>query len=197
MTMFNPNKIIAASVAVICLSAAGIAAVSSASGSPTERPHVAALTAGQATTPPANVTAGLSSADAADRGADTSKVRAIVAAGATWYLAPTNDGACLVTQGATVTCASAHNVNAGSLVSIELAGAIGAGGKLQPNGEATLRGIAPDGVAKVTVADASGKTLGTALVKANAYSLSVAGLNPGSQLTFVDSRGNTANWIEF
>jgi hypothetical protein len=98
-----------------------------------------------------------------------------------------------VAEDTTTTCASTNNTNAGSLVSIELTGTTGSGDRLRPRGGAILRGIVPDGVAKVVIADASGNTLGSAPVTTNAYHVDVSGLSQGSTLKLVDGKGNTAS----
>ncbi len=193
MRTLNTKKMIAASFAVAALSGASIALVSSASGSPAASLNVTALASGEIAALPATVSEELRSGDAADRGADAANARALSTSAGTWYLAPTNDGACLITEDSTMTCASVANVNAGSLTSIELTGGTGSGDQFRPGGSAVLRGIAPDGVAKVVITDVTGNMLASAPVTDNAYSVRVAALGKGTTLKLVGGDGSTAS----
>jgi len=182
-------KVIAASLAVAGIPGASIAVVSSASGAPS--PSVSALTAGSAATLPAPVANQLRSGDPAARGADPANARAVTTSAGRWYLAPTKDGACLVTEDFTVTCGSMASVDDGTLASIELSGGTGEGEQLRPAGLATIRGVAVDGFTVAQVLDKAGAVVTSGAVAHNTYAVKVPALNIGAAIRLMSASGKS------
>jgi hypothetical protein len=175
--------------ATIALSGVGVAAVaSSATGAAPASPHVAVLTQSAKSPLSTDAQRVLASSSFADVHPDADASRAVPAptgAQGSWYLVPTDDGACLAVGGSAV-CGDAATVNGGTLTLVELGMTAG---RPDPT-KAVINAVAPDGVTGARIVAPDGSVTSTAPVANNVYRLT-GSLPAGSSVELTGSGGVT------
>lgn len=175
-------KSTAIALGVVAAISAGSIAVASGdtSSSPAEQSAGAGALSPQAL-------AALRTGDPAQRGVDPSRASSVRAGSATWHVVPTDDGSCLVTEDGTVTCASASNVQSGTLLSVEVA-RVPRAAKPQAL-TAIFRGVAPRGAVEATAVDSAGRALASAEVSQGVYRLDLTDVRAVAAVRLTDASG--------
>lgn len=195
------KMIVGAGTSALALGIGVIAVTGSATGAPPSPPKVATLTSGGASDLPAPAADLLNSEAFAEDVPNINAARRVAAPGSKgndWYLVPTSNGACFVTEAFTVTCAPTSNVNAGTLVSMTRAASSPSDNEgLAVGGAATIEGVAPDGIDSVRVVGPDGRDLAATSVTSNVYRLSVPSIGAAAALQLTGNNNVTTTAVSF
>lgn len=184
--MKNSRKAVAA---VVIVAAAGGVIAGVANGESDEIPQDLLAIAGTPLSQLPPAAAASIQGDVTDNyGLDTSQAKSVPApagdaeAGDTWTIIPGKRGVCVSFPSGSLTCGAAKEFAAGRILSTQLPAATGAvklssgdnqlsADELVGPGPATFRGLAPEGVTRVSVVGRDGKELASTEVSGNAYQL--------------------------